>query len=167
MIIDDYKIKAYEDDQEYFHYIYLDEHLRKKHNIKLDHESKLVLNLYGIAEDTKFQCIDGFLKLIDVFHVNYPPILHAQGYSKAMLPWLKELDEKCERGQIDNSEHYFEIPENIFHLSRNFVFHKFLYTKPWENKYRIELYVRHVLVWIFFCQGHFSNWSLKHKARLG
>ena len=138
MIIDKYKIKPTQDDQEFFHYIYLDEDLREKHNIKLDHNSKLVFNLYGIAEDARFQCVDGSLKLFDAYHQTYPLILHANGVAKKMLPWLNKLEEKCERSEIKNLAEFFKIPEEIFHRSRNFVFRKFLYTRPWENKMKIE-----------------------------
>ena len=113
--------------------------MRAKHNIKLDHNSKLIFNLYGIAEDARFQCFDGSLKLFDAYHQTYPPILHANGVAKKMLPWLNNLNEKCERREIYDSTGFFKIPEEIFHRSRNFVFHKFLYTKPWDNKVKIEL----------------------------
>ena len=51
-----------EDDQKYFQTIYLNEDLRKKHKVVLDHESKLFFNIYGSAEEVEFHCKNGSLR---------------------------------------------------------------------------------------------------------
>ena len=129
-IIDEFQIKSSEDDQKYFHRIYLDNNLRTKHNIKLDHMSKLVLNLYGIADNVEFHCINGGLKLIDLYNKSEPAVFHANGFSKKMLPWLKELEMNCKKKIIDSKP--FKIPEDMFHIQQNYVFHKFIKSRPWK-----------------------------------
>ena len=61
-ILYDFEIKSHEDDQKYFHWIYINEDMRNKHKIKLDHESKLFFNIYGSAEEVEFHCKDNNLK---------------------------------------------------------------------------------------------------------
>ena len=61
-IIDDLQMKPSENDQKYFHYIYMDGNLRKKHNIKLDHYSRIVFNLWDVNDDEfQMKCLDGTL----------------------------------------------------------------------------------------------------------
>lgn len=40
-------LEDHEDDQLFYTNIYLDEELREKHKIKLDHKSEIFQNLYG------------------------------------------------------------------------------------------------------------------------
>ena len=55
-------MKPTEDDQKYFHYIYINETLRIKHNIKLDHYSELVINVMEAFDELEFHCKNGTLR---------------------------------------------------------------------------------------------------------
>ena len=62
-IIDEYKMKPSENDQKYFHYVYMDENLRKKHKIRLDHYSQIVYNSWDANEnELQINCVQGSLK---------------------------------------------------------------------------------------------------------
>ena len=59
----------HEDDQRYFHLVYLNETLRAQHNIKLDHYSKLVQNVLGAYDELEFHCISGQMRYTyDLMH---------------------------------------------------------------------------------------------------
>ena len=61
-IVEKHAIRSSEDDQKYFHYIYLNRLLRKRHKIKLDYNSEIFFNVYGSAEEAEFHCQDGSLR---------------------------------------------------------------------------------------------------------
>ena len=61
-IIEEYQMKPSENDQKYFHYVFMDENLRKTHNIKLDHHSRIVYNLWDVNDDElQVKCHEGNL----------------------------------------------------------------------------------------------------------
>ena len=61
---------------------------------------------------------------------SYPPIMHAQGYAKTMLKWFYSLQDDCSQ---NNMEGKYLIPEEIFSMTPNYVFRKFVKTRPWQN----------------------------------
>ena len=58
-IIDDLKLQPKESEQKYWHLVYINETLRVRHNIKLDHDSKLVQNVLGAEDELEFHCNNG------------------------------------------------------------------------------------------------------------
>ena len=61
-IIEEYQMKPSGNDQKYFHRVFMDENLRKKHNIKLDHYSRIVYNLWDVNDDElQVKCHEGNL----------------------------------------------------------------------------------------------------------
>ena len=77
-ILEVYKMNEDEDDQKYFHYVYLNETLRTRHKIKLDHYSQLVFNIYGAIDEPECLCQNGTLKyksLDSWFSCTYNPFL--------------------------------------------------------------------------------------------
>lgn len=61
-LMNEYNVLPSDSDQKNFQKIFLDPNLRKKHNIKLDHNSTIFFNIYGAADDAEFHCIDGTLR---------------------------------------------------------------------------------------------------------
>ena len=61
-MVEEFKVQPSESDQKNFQEIYLNEYLREKHNIKLDHNSTIFFNVYASADDLAFQCKKGILR---------------------------------------------------------------------------------------------------------
>ncbi|KAK2583072.1 hypothetical protein KPH14_009104 [Odynerus spinipes] len=74
-----------DDDQLFYTNIYLDEDLREKHKIKLDHKSEIFQNLYGAVADVelRFKGQDAYLQ--NIMYNTVPYIVHGNGYSKLVL----------------------------------------------------------------------------------
>lgn len=56
-IIDETRLKDTDDDQLYYTRVFLDEAVRAKHKIKLDHKSKVFQNLNGATSKCAFICV--------------------------------------------------------------------------------------------------------------
>ncbi|XP_076180900.1 procollagen lysyl hydroxylase isoform X1 [Ptiloglossa arizonensis] len=78
-------IKNKDDDQLFYTNAYLDEKLRKQHQIKLDHKSEIFQNLYGAVADVELKFEGGKASLVNTVYNTQPLILHGNGYSKLSL----------------------------------------------------------------------------------
>ncbi|XP_015171280.1 PREDICTED: procollagen-lysine,2-oxoglutarate 5-dioxygenase 3 isoform X1 [Polistes dominula] len=78
-------LEDHEDDQLFYTNIYLDEDLREKHKIKLDHKSEIFQNLYGAVADVEliFKGQEAYLQ--NTVYNTIPLIVHGNGYSKLAL----------------------------------------------------------------------------------
>ncbi|KAF7399331.1 hypothetical protein HZH68_007923 [Vespula germanica] len=78
-------LEDHEDDQLFYTNIYLDEELREKHKIKLDHKSEIFQNLYGAVADVEliFKGQEAYLQ--NTVYNTIPLIVHGNGYSKLAL----------------------------------------------------------------------------------
>lgn len=74
-----------DDDQLYFTKIYLDEEMRTKHKIQLDHTSKIFMNLFGATEEIDLQWLNNEAKLVNTVFNTKPSVLHGNGPSKLLL----------------------------------------------------------------------------------
>lgn len=74
-----------DDDQLYFSQIYLDEEMRTKHKIQLDHTSKIFMNLYAADEEIDLQWLNNEAKLVNTVYNTKPSVLHGNGPSKLLL----------------------------------------------------------------------------------
>lgn len=76
-----------EDDQLYYTKIYLDEELREKLRLKLDHRSEIFQNLHGAEREVKLDFADdngeAFLRNLD--YQTTPMVVHGNGPSKVIL----------------------------------------------------------------------------------
>ncbi|KAK7792169.1 hypothetical protein R5R35_005128 [Gryllus longicercus] len=84
-IITSAEIKNTDDDQLFFTKIYLNEELREKFNIKLDHRSTIFQNLNGATSDVelRFKGREAYLQNT-VYNTN-PLVVHGNGHSKLVL----------------------------------------------------------------------------------
>ncbi|XP_078044009.1 procollagen lysyl hydroxylase isoform X5 [Augochlora pura] len=78
-------IEDTDDDQLFFTKVYLDEKLREKHNIKLDHKSDIFHSLYAAVADVELKFEGGKASLINSVYNTKPLILHGNGRSKLSL----------------------------------------------------------------------------------
>lgn len=78
-------INNIDDDQLFYTKIYLNETLRSKLNIKLDHKSKLFQNLNGAFGEVelKFKTNDSYI--VNTFYQTQPKVIHGNGGSKIHL----------------------------------------------------------------------------------
>ncbi|XP_017885394.2 procollagen-lysine,2-oxoglutarate 5-dioxygenase, partial [Ceratina calcarata] len=78
-------IKDKEDDQLFYTLLYLDETMRDRHKIKLDHKSDIFQNLYGAVADVELKFESGKASLVNTVYKTEPLILHGNGHSKLAL----------------------------------------------------------------------------------
>ncbi|CAK9803292.1 Procollagen-lysine,2-oxoglutarate 5-dioxygenase 1 [Anthophora quadrimaculata] len=78
-------IKNQDDDQLFYTLAYLDEKLRERHAIKLDHKSEIFQNLYGAVADVELKFEGEKASLLNSVYNTEPMILHGNGYSKLSL----------------------------------------------------------------------------------
>ncbi|KAK1117502.1 hypothetical protein K0M31_016535 [Melipona bicolor] len=78
-------IKNKDDDQLFYTLAYLDEKLRERHEIKLDHKSEIFQNLYGAVADVELKFEGSKASLLNTVYNTEPLILHGNGYSKLSL----------------------------------------------------------------------------------
>lgn len=78
-------IKDKEDDQLFYTLMYLDETLRDRHKIRLDHRSDIFQNLYGAVADVELKFEGGKASLVNTVYKTEPLILHGNGRSKLSL----------------------------------------------------------------------------------
>ena len=62
-ILKKHDISPSNNDQSHFHDVYVDKVLRKKFDIKLDHRSELVYNVFAANNEGEIQCNNGTTRL--------------------------------------------------------------------------------------------------------
>ncbi|KAG7212693.1 hypothetical protein KM043_012970 [Ampulex compressa] len=79
------ELKDEDDDQLFYTKVYLDEEIRTRHKIKLDHKSEIFQCLYGAVADVelRFKGEDAYLQ--NTAYNTVPLILHGNGHSKIVL----------------------------------------------------------------------------------
>ena len=75
-----------------------------------------------------------FSRVYNIQSKQYPSVLHANGFSKMMLPWLHNMQAKCAKSDSEKISRY-KIPEELFFGTKNRVFRKFMKTTPWIYKH--------------------------------
>ncbi|XP_076756253.1 procollagen lysyl hydroxylase isoform X2 [Xylocopa sonorina] len=78
-------IKDKDDDQLFCTIAYLNEQLRERHKMKLDHKSEIFQNLYGAVADVELKFEGGKASLLNTVYNTEPLVLHGNGYSKLSL----------------------------------------------------------------------------------
>ncbi|XP_066581047.1 procollagen-lysine,2-oxoglutarate 5-dioxygenase [Prorops nasuta] len=78
-------IKDTGDDQLFYSKVYVDEELREKFQIKLDHKSEIFQNLYGTVADVELRFKGDEAYLQNTVYNTVPLVLHGNGYSKLVL----------------------------------------------------------------------------------
>uniref|UniRef100_A0A0C9QUP7 PLOD1 protein n=1 Tax=Fopius arisanus TaxID=64838 RepID=A0A0C9QUP7_9HYME len=74
-----------DDDQLFYTKIYLNPAFRKKHNMKLDHESEIFQNLYGAVDKVELRFNGNEAYLQNTAYDTVPMIVHGNGHSKVIL----------------------------------------------------------------------------------
>ncbi|GFS82794.1 procollagen-lysine,2-oxoglutarate 5-dioxygenase 2 [Trichonephila clavipes] len=78
-------LKDEEDDQLFYTKIYLDEDLRKKWSIKLDHKAEIFQNLNGAVGDVELRFTETDSYLYNTAYATNPLVVHGNGASKIAL----------------------------------------------------------------------------------
>lgn len=78
-------IKDTDDDQLFYTKAYLDEELREKHKIKLDHHAEIFQNLNGAIGDVELRFNENKAYLQNTLYDRVPLIVHGNGPSKIIL----------------------------------------------------------------------------------
>ncbi|KAL6433068.1 hypothetical protein ACFW04_006388 [Cataglyphis niger] len=78
-------IKDDDDDQLFYTNIYLQDALRIRHKIKLDHKSEIFQTLYGAVDDVELKFKEEEAYLVNKVYNTAPLILHGNGLSKDTL----------------------------------------------------------------------------------
>lgn len=101
-IVSSSDISNTDDDQLFYTRIYLNETLRNKYQIKLDHRSKLFQNLNGAFGEVELKLNRHDAYIVNTFYNSHPKIIHGNGASKMHLNSLANylarswtLDEGC------------------------------------------------------------------------
>ncbi|XP_028049149.1 procollagen-lysine,2-oxoglutarate 5-dioxygenase isoform X2 [Monomorium pharaonis] len=84
-ILDTAPIKDEDDDQLFYTTVYLNDELRVRHKIKLDHKSEIFQNLYGAVADVELRFKGEEAYLQNIVYNTVPLVLHGNGYSKLVL----------------------------------------------------------------------------------
>ena len=84
MVLNRQDLKDDDDDQLYYTHIYLDENLRNKWSIKLDHYAVLFQNMNGATEE--MQLAENHLE--NIKFKTRPPVLHGNGPAKLSVNWF-------------------------------------------------------------------------------
>ncbi|XP_024936898.1 procollagen-lysine,2-oxoglutarate 5-dioxygenase 1 isoform X1 [Cephus cinctus] len=117
-IVSSSDIKDQDDDQLFYTKIYLDDELRKKYNIKLDHKAEIFQNLNGAVGDVelRFKGNDAYIQ--NTAYNTVPLIVHGNGASKLVLNSLGNylaqawnLEEGCLNCWDDTIELQKDQPE--------------------------------------------------------
>ncbi|XP_022905194.2 procollagen-lysine,2-oxoglutarate 5-dioxygenase isoform X2 [Onthophagus taurus] len=112
MLLERKDIENMDDDQLFFTEAYLDDELREKLSMKLDHESEMFQNLNGAMSEVEIRNDkENKMTLRNVVSHTNPLIVHGNGYSKIKLNQLgnylsnswdaEEGCQYCKSGQID------------------------------------------------------------------
>ncbi|KAL0119879.1 hypothetical protein PUN28_007957 [Cardiocondyla obscurior] len=84
-ILDSAPVKDEDDDQLFYTTVYLQEELRTRHKIKLDHKSEIFQNLFGAVADVELRFKGQEAYLQNIVYNTIPLILHGNGVSKLVL----------------------------------------------------------------------------------
>ncbi|XP_008556514.1 procollagen-lysine,2-oxoglutarate 5-dioxygenase [Microplitis demolitor] len=84
-IITNKKIEDTDDDQLYYTNVYLNESLRRKHKIKLDHKCEIFQNLFGSIENIELRFKEDEAYLQNTLYDTVPLVIHGNGPSKLVL----------------------------------------------------------------------------------
>ncbi|XP_020286175.1 procollagen-lysine,2-oxoglutarate 5-dioxygenase 3 isoform X2 [Pseudomyrmex gracilis] len=84
-ILNNASIKDEEDDQLFYTMAYLNEELRTRHKIKLDHKSEIFQNLFGAVADVELRFKGEEAYLQNIVYNTVPLVLHGNGISKLVL----------------------------------------------------------------------------------
>ena len=87
-IVNHHDLEDTDDDQLYYTHIYLNDEMRQKHNIKLDHKSKIFQNLNGATSEIELSVDETYPKLFNTMYDTQPLVLHGNGPSKRVLNTL-------------------------------------------------------------------------------
>uniref|UniRef100_T1IVE2 Fe2OG dioxygenase domain-containing protein n=1 Tax=Strigamia maritima TaxID=126957 RepID=T1IVE2_STRMM len=79
------KIDNLDDDQLFYTKIYLDEKMRKKYSIKLDHRAEIFQNLNGAVGDVELRFRNNEAYLSNTAYATNPAVVHGNGPSKVTL----------------------------------------------------------------------------------
>jgi len=82
-------IQDKEDDQLFYTLVYLDEAMKQKHNLKLDHDADIFMNLNGAKSEIDLKFDDNGKAFIHNKKTSSDPlVIHGNGPSKVYLSWL-------------------------------------------------------------------------------
>ncbi|XP_011701398.1 PREDICTED: procollagen-lysine,2-oxoglutarate 5-dioxygenase 3 isoform X2 [Wasmannia auropunctata] len=84
-ILDTERIKDEDDDQLFYTTVYLNDELRTRHKIKLDHKSEIFQNLFGAVADVELRFKGHEAYLQNIVYNTVPLVLHGNGFSKLVL----------------------------------------------------------------------------------
>ncbi|XP_071576193.1 procollagen-lysine,2-oxoglutarate 5-dioxygenase [Temnothorax nylanderi] len=84
-ILDTAPIKDEDDDQLFYTTVYLQDELRLRHKIKLDHKSEIFQNLHGAVADVELRFKGEEAYLQNIVYNTVPLVLHGNGFSKLVL----------------------------------------------------------------------------------
>ncbi|XP_019882579.1 procollagen-lysine,2-oxoglutarate 5-dioxygenase 1 isoform X1 [Camponotus floridanus] len=84
-ILDKADIKDEDDDQLFYTTVYLQDELRTRHKIKLDHKSEIFQNLFGAVADVELRFKGEEAYVQNIVYNTVPLILHGNGFSKLVL----------------------------------------------------------------------------------
>ncbi|XP_014472797.1 PREDICTED: procollagen-lysine,2-oxoglutarate 5-dioxygenase 3 [Dinoponera quadriceps] len=73
------------DDQLFYTTVYLNDELRARHRIKLDHKSEIFQNLFGAVADVELRFKGEEAYLQNIVYNTVPLVLHGNGHSKLVL----------------------------------------------------------------------------------
>lgn len=84
-ILDKADIRDEDDDQLFYTTVYLQDELRTRHKIKLDHKSEIFQNLFGAVADVELRFKGEEAYVQNIVYNTVPLILHGNGFSKLVL----------------------------------------------------------------------------------
>ncbi|XP_025161345.1 procollagen-lysine,2-oxoglutarate 5-dioxygenase 3 isoform X1 [Harpegnathos saltator] len=84
-ILDTVSIEDEDDDQLLYTNVYLNDELRARHRIKLDHKSDIFQNLFGAVADVELRFKGEEAYLQNIVYNTVPLVLHGNGHSKLVL----------------------------------------------------------------------------------
>ncbi|XP_044597934.1 procollagen-lysine,2-oxoglutarate 5-dioxygenase isoform X1 [Cotesia glomerata] len=117
-ILNDKKIDDTDDDQLYYTNVYLNENLRKKHKIKLDHKCEIFQNLHGSIENIELRFKEDEAYLQNTLYNTVPMIIHGNGLAKLVLNSLGNYLAKAwnpEEGCLNCWDNTIELSEKEQH----------------------------------------------------
>merc|ERR1712226_190009 len=90
-----------EDDQLYYTHIYLNEELREKWQIKLDHYADIFQNMNGAREE--MQLSENVME--NIKYKTQPPVLHGNGPAKLSVNWFSNYVPQMVHEDRELTEH--------------------------------------------------------------
>merc|ERR1719479_582657 len=102
-IVTHHEIKDDDDDQLYYTNIYLDEEMRTKHQIKLDHKSKIFQNLNGATTEVELSFQEVYPKLLNTMYDTEPLVMVAIFIEKP-TPFIEEFFDKIANLDYDKDK---------------------------------------------------------------